>query len=112
MFYICEFEFYNDGESSVAALCLNGWGGATFGGDLEDAGESAADWLTCMVDDCLMNGRELPPVELGHEPQRDGHRARRVPRAVEHPSHDGGGCRARAWREHRPHHAARECRAA
>lgn len=72
MFYICEFEFYNDGEGSVAALCLNGWGGATFGDDLEDAGESAADWLTCMVDDCLMNGHELPPVELGHEPQHGG----------------------------------------
>lgn len=72
MFYICEFEFYDDGEGSVAALCLNGWGGATFGDNLEDAGESAADWLTCMVDDCLMNRRELPPVELGHEPQRGG----------------------------------------
>ena len=43
MFYICEFEFYDDGEGSVAALCLNDWGGATFGDDLEDAGESAAD---------------------------------------------------------------------
>lgn len=72
MFYICEFEFYDDGEGSVAALCLNGWSGATFGDDLQDAGESAADWLSCMVDDCLMNGRELPPVELGHEPQHGG----------------------------------------
>lgn len=60
IFYICEFEFYDDGEGSVVALCLNGWDGATFGDDLEDAGESAADWLTCMVDDCLINGRELP----------------------------------------------------
>lgn len=34
MFYICEFEFYGDGEGSVAALCLNDWGGATFGDDL------------------------------------------------------------------------------
>lgn len=25
-----------------------------------------------MVDDCLMNGRELPSVELGHEPQHGG----------------------------------------
>ena len=72
MFYICEFEFYDDGEGSDAALCLNGWGGATFGDNLEDAGEGAADWLTCMVDDCLMNGRELPPVELDHEPQHGG----------------------------------------
>lgn len=72
MFYICEFEFYDDGEGSVAALCLNDWGGATFGDDLDDAGESAADWLACMVDDCLMNGRELPPVKLGHEPRHGG----------------------------------------
>lgn len=72
MFYICEFEFYDDGEGSVAALCLNDWGGATFGDDLDDAGESAADWLACMVDDCLMNGRELPPAKLGHEPRHGG----------------------------------------
>ena len=72
MFYICEFEFYDDGEGSVAALCLNDWGGATFGDDLDDAGESAADWLAYMVDDCLMNGRELPPAKLGHEPRHGG----------------------------------------
>ena len=72
MFYICEFEFYDDGEGSVAALCLNDWGGATFGDDLDDAGESAADWLACMVDGGLMNGRELPPAKLGHEPPHGG----------------------------------------
>lgn len=72
MFYICEFEFFDDGKGSVAAFCLNNWGGAAFGDDLEDAGESAADWLVGMVDDCLMNGRELPPIEMGHEPTRGG----------------------------------------
>ncbi len=72
MFYICEFEFFDDGEGSVAAFCLNDWGGATFGDNLEDAGESAADWLAAMVDDCLMNGRDLPPVSLGHEATHGG----------------------------------------
>lgn len=72
MFYICEFEFFDDGEGSVAAFCLNDWGGATFGDDLADAGESAADWLAGMVDDCLMSGRELPPIEIGHEPTHGG----------------------------------------
>ncbi len=72
MFYVCEFEFFDDGEGSVAALCLNDWGGATFGDDLDDAGESAADWLASMVDDCLMNGRDLPPVAMGHEPTHGG----------------------------------------
>lgn len=72
MFYICEFEFFDDGEGSVAALCLNEWGGATSGDDLGGAGESAAEWLAGMVDDCLMNERELPPVILGHAPQHGG----------------------------------------
>lgn len=71
MFYVCEFEFVRDGDG-VTALCLNGWDGATSGADLEDAGECAADWLACMVDDCLMGGRELPPVSLGAEPTHGG----------------------------------------
>lgn len=72
MFYVCEFELFDDGEGSVAAVPLNGWDGATFGDDFEDAGESAADWLRCMVDDALMNGRELPPIAFGHEPRHGG----------------------------------------
>lgn len=72
MVYVCEFEFFDDGEGSVAAFCLNDWGGATFGDDLEDAVESAADWLAGMVDDCLANGRELPPATFGAEPAHGG----------------------------------------
>ncbi|MDO5335606.1 MAG: helix-turn-helix domain-containing protein [Coriobacteriia bacterium] len=71
MFYVCEFEFIEDG-GAMTALCLNDWGGATSGTDLEDAGECAADWLACMVDDCLMNGTPLPPVRLGNEPTQGG----------------------------------------
>ena len=75
MVYVCEFEFFDDGEGSIAAFCLNDWGGATFGDDLEDAVESAADWLAGMVDDCLANGRELPPATFGAEPAADAARA-------------------------------------
>lgn len=72
MVYVCEFEFFDDGEGAVAALCLNDWGGATFGDDLEDAVESAADWLVGMIDDCLVNGRELPHMTFGAEPAHGG----------------------------------------
>lgn len=72
MFYVCEFELFDDGEGSVAAAPLNGWDGITFGEDFEAAGESAADWLMCMVDDAMINGRELPPIAFGHEPQHGG----------------------------------------
>lgn len=72
MLYICEFEFFDDGEGPVVAAPLNGWGGATFGDDFDDAVESAADWLMCMVDGALMRGIELPPMEFGHVPERGG----------------------------------------
>lgn len=71
MFYVCEFEFV-ESPHGVTALCLNEWHGATSGEDFADAGECAADWLACMVDDCLMNDRPLPPIELGHEPMEGG----------------------------------------
>lgn len=72
MLCICEFEFYDDGEGTVAAVPLNGWEGGTFGDDLDDAVESAADWLMCMVDDALMGGKGLPPASYGHEAVRGG----------------------------------------
>ncbi len=72
MFYICEFEFFGDGEGSIAAVPPNGWDGATSGESLEDAGESAADWLRRMVDDALINGRDLPSIAFGHEPEHGG----------------------------------------
>ena len=72
MFYVCEFEFFNDGEDGVTAFCLNKWGGATFGDSLEDAVESAADWLATMIDDALLNDKQLPPISFGHEPSHGG----------------------------------------
>lgn len=72
MLYICEFEFYEDEEGTVIAECLNEWSGCTFGDDLQDAVECAADWLAGMVDDALMNGKELPAASMGHKPVNGG----------------------------------------
>jgi predicted RNase H-like HicB family nuclease len=72
MFYVCEFEFFDDEEGGVTAFCLNEWGGATFGDSLEDAVESAADWLASMIDDALLNDKQLPPISFGHEPAHNG----------------------------------------
>ena len=71
MMYVCEFEFVDE-CGHVSAIPLGELGGATFGDDFEDAVLSAADWLTCMVDGALMEGIELPPMSLGHEPERGG----------------------------------------
>lgn len=72
MVYVWEFEFF-DSDGCVAAFPCSGLGGgATFGGDLDDAVESAADFLTGMVDEALMGNVELPPMEFGHEPEHGG----------------------------------------
>ena len=47
-------------------------GGGTLGSSLNDAVESAADYLACMVDDNLMGGIELAAQDFGHEPQYGG----------------------------------------
>lgn len=71
MLYVCEFEFFDSGQSVCAVPC-NDMGAGTFGDDLNDAVESAADWLACVVDDSLMGGGELPPMTFGHEPSNGG----------------------------------------
>lgn len=47
-------------------------GGGTLGSDLNDAVESAADYLACMVDNHLIGGIELPASDFGHEPRHGG----------------------------------------
>lgn len=69
--YVCEFEFY-DSNGYVDAVPLTFDGEGTFGDDLEDAVESAADWLACVVDDHLMSGEPMPPMSFGHEPEHGG----------------------------------------
>lgn len=71
MLYICEFEFFDSG-GCVDAVPLSFEGEGTFGDDLEDAVESAADWLTCVVDEHLMSGKDMSPMSFGHEPGHGG----------------------------------------
>lgn len=71
MLYICEFEFF-DSDGFICAFPCNDIGAGTFGDNLNDAVESAADWLTCIVDDALMSGKELPEISFGHEPRHGG----------------------------------------
>ena len=56
----------------VCAIPCNDMGAGTFGEDLADAIESAADWLGCVVDDSLESGRELPAMPLGPKPKNGG----------------------------------------
>ena len=71
MVYVCEFEFFDSG-GCVDAVPLTFDGEGTFGDDLEDAVESAADWLSGVVDDHLMSGEDMPPMSFGHVPEHGG----------------------------------------
>lgn len=72
MVYAWEFEFFDSDGIVDAVPCGSLGGGGTFGSDLNDAIESAADFLACMVDDHLMGGIELPAPDFGHQPQHGG----------------------------------------
>lgn len=72
MVYVWEFEFFDSGGHVDAFPCGDFGYGSTFGDDLEDAVESAADFLSMVVDDHLMNGTDLPPMSFGHEPEHGG----------------------------------------
>ena len=71
MVYVWEFEFYPS-NGYIDAVPCGGWGEGTFGDDLNDAVESAADWLAESVDDHLMGSCELPPMDFGHKPEHGG----------------------------------------
>ena len=80
MVYVCEFEFWESASGNVIAEPLTFDAEGTFGEDLTDAVESAADWLAMEVDDRLMSGGEMPPhfVWTPRTPWRKGHRGRRL----------------------------------
>lgn len=71
MVYVCEFELFDSG-GFVDAVPLTFDGEGTFGSDMEDAVESAADWLAGVVDDHLVSREPMPPMGFGHEPRRGG----------------------------------------
>ena len=70
MIVVREFEFYTGDGCVVAAPC--DMGGGTFGSDLHDAVESAADWLFETVTADMAAGRETEGGTFGHEPQNGG----------------------------------------
>ena len=71
MIYIREFEFYSSDGCMLAVPC--DMDGGTFGATLEDAAESAVDWLFETITDHLIANEVVPGGKLGHERQ---HRAR------------------------------------
>ncbi len=69
--HVYEFEFFESGGSIDAVPC-DELGEGTFGEDLEDAMESAADWLRCVIDMANAKGVELPHPVFGHKPAHGG----------------------------------------
>lgn len=70
MVFVREFEFYESDSRMLACPC--DMEGGTFGDDLQDAAQSAADWLRETVDDDLAHGRQTAGGKLGHEPEHGG----------------------------------------
>lgn len=70
MIFVREFEFYNDDGFVLADPC--DMEGATFGSDLDDAIESAADWLFETATCDMAASRETQGGTFGHEPQHGG----------------------------------------
>lgn len=71
MVYMWEFELFEEGEF-VNAFPVEGLDGGTCAYSVEEAVEYAYDWLTMVVDDALMSGKELPKPYFDAKPQHDG----------------------------------------
>lgn len=69
MFYVREFEFY-ESEGFVIAAPFD-LGAGTFGDNMQDALEYAADYLFTYITDCLINDKKIPEATYGNKP---GHR--------------------------------------
>ena len=72
MVYVWEFEFFSSGGYIDAIPCGDYWHDGTFGESLEDAVDSAVNYLGSIVESHLVNGDELPAWEFGHKPERGG----------------------------------------
>lgn len=67
---VYEFEFYGD-DGSVLAIPFD-LEGATFGDDMDDAIESAADWLAETLRYAMASGDSLPDATHGNAPMNGG----------------------------------------
>lgn len=72
MVYVCEFEFWRSPEGTIIADPLTFEAEGTFGSNLDDAIESAADWLAGVVGDHLIDGSEMPSMSFGHAARHGG----------------------------------------
>ena len=70
MFYLCEFELYKDGKYVIAEPF--GLGSGTFGEGREDALESAADYMRVVIEDVLIEGKEIPEPTFGNAARHGG----------------------------------------
>lgn len=70
MIVVREFEFYASDGYIIASPC--DMDGGTFGDDLDDAIESAADWLFETATCDMAAGRDTQGGTFGHEPQNGG----------------------------------------
>ena len=70
MIYIREFEFYESDGCMLACPCY--MEGGTFGDSLEDAVQSAADWLRETITDSLVRDEAASGGKLGHAPRFGG----------------------------------------
>lgn len=70
MVYIREFEFYESESCMLVSPC--DMEGGTFGDNLQDAAQSAADWLKETINDDLAHGRQTPGGKLDHKSEHGG----------------------------------------
>lgn len=70
MLFVREFEIYPGEEYLIVEPC--DMGGGTFGDDLQDAIDSAADWLYGQVLGQLLIDQLIEGGKLGHEPKHGG----------------------------------------
>ncbi|MDR3307608.1 MAG: helix-turn-helix domain-containing protein [Coriobacteriales bacterium] len=70
--YAYEFEFFESEGYTLAYPLGLGYKAGTQGTSLDEAVDMAADLLRCIVEDALVNGKELPEPSYGHEPVHGG----------------------------------------
>lgn len=70
MLYLREFEFYEDDGYVIAEPF--GLGAGTFGDDFEDALDSAADYMRTVIEDLLIDGKEVPKPSFGNKASHNG----------------------------------------